>query len=530
MKKFAFVTALGLCAVFVVAASAQVNRGAGKKIEPIGQFAPTVSERTAEQMDAFAASHPVDEHPVVRFRPTMGDAEYRRVQAAAAAQPKIAGSKIQGQSPIPLHGITGATKFLGGDATGNASVGEPGWIPPDTEGAIGTTQFVQTANNYINVYSKAGVQLSHRSLTSFMGSPTSTFDSRVQWDALWGRWVVTSDAFPVDSTHQYFYLAFSKTASATGAWWIYVINTNGFTGTGSFWDFPSLGMQQDAIVYTANVFGTSSFLGAFTFSVPKAQVYNGQGFYTHVFGGLAATLQPSHVIKNDETGYMWLAAADGSAHISMYAFENPSSYDNQILWGPYSVTGVPAYSAPAPSTQLTCGGGTNALDTSDARFVNAGTQYGDLLYQVHSYNFITATIRYYVISGLSSFLPTVHETSYFYGDRSAVSDDWNASIAADTADNLVITWTSAYSAGYYAQVRYVGRQHGDPAISGAVGAVLQTSPTCLTGDYDSNFGHQRWGDYSAVTADPLTAKTFWIINEDIINSSTWGNEIGKVHF
>lgn len=526
MKKFAFVTALTVCAVFVVAAPAQVARGTGQQIKPIGQFAPTVSERTPEQMDAFAASHPMVGSPIVPFRPTMGDAEYRRLKAMADAQPRIARPNLQ--SPIPLHGITGATKFAGGNRSDNGSVGEPGWFPPDTEGAIGASQFVQTANNYINVYSKAGALLSHKSLTSFMGSSTSTFDSRVQWDALWGRWVVASDSFPIDSTHQNFFFAISKTPSATGAWWVYFVNTNGFTGTGSFWDFPSMGLQQDSIIFTANVFGTSSFLGAYTFAVPKAQAYNGQGWYADVFGGLAATLQPPHVPKNDESGFAWLAAASGSGAITMYAMESPSNPNNTELYGPYAVTGVPAYSAPASATQPGCGGGVNALDTSDARFVNASTQYGDKLYQVHSVAFGTANVRYYVISGLSAFVPKVAETGLFW--TTGTSSDWNASIAADTSDNLVITWSSVDS-GYNAEVRYVGRQAGDPAISGGgAGAPLITSGTCLTGNYDPNFGHQRWGDYSAVTVDPMTAKTFWIINEDIIDAVTWGNEIGKVHF
>jgi hypothetical protein len=243
---------------------------------------------------------------------------------------------------------------------------------------------------------------------------------------------------------------------------------------------------------------------------------------------LDATLQPPHVLKQDETGFAWLAAA-ASGGIKMYRFENPSSPNNNILTGPYTVTGVPAYSAPPSAVQpAPCGGGTNAVDTSDTRFVNASTQYGDLLYQVHSVNVGTATPRYYVISGLSSSAPTVHETGLFW--NTSTSSDWNASIAADTSDNLVITYSSVDS-GYNAQVRYVGRQHGDAAISGGgVGAALHQSGACLTGDYDSSFGLQRWGDYSAVTLDPITAKTFWIINEDIIDASTWGNEIGKVHF
>jgi len=36
-----------------------------------------------------------------------------------------------------------------------------------------------------------------------------------------------------------------------------------------------------------------------------------------------------------------------------------------------------------------------------------------------------------------------------------------------------------------------------------------------------------------VTVDPSAAKTFWLINEDILGdkgTSQWGNEIGKINF
>ncbi|MFI5098769.1 MAG: hypothetical protein ACHQT6_12420 [Candidatus Acidiferrales bacterium] len=529
MKKFLFVTALVACAAMLVSVS--FAQDASKRIAPLARVHADATERTQEQMDAYEATHPVVQEAIAPFRPTMGDTEYRMLKAGLDAQAKTAaGNKAQSfQSPVPLHGVTGATKYTGGDSSGNASLGQPHWVPPDTEGAIGATQFVQTANDYINVYNKAGVLLTHRSLNAFFGASTDTFDPRVTWDALWQRWVVTADSFAVSSTEQDFYWAVSKTNNADGPWYVYKWNTSGITGAGSLWDFPSVALQQDAMVVTANVFGTSSFKGAYLMGIPKAQIYNGRGVYWFVYGGLWATLQPSKVLPNDETGIDWLAAA-ANGGIEMYALENPGTESTEVLAGPYAVTGVPAYSAPPSAVQpAPCGGGTNALDTSDARFVNIGTQYGDLLYQVHSYNFVTATIRYYVISGLGSFAPTVHETHYFYGDPSALSDDFNASIAADTSDNLVITWTSNYSAGYNAQVRYVGRQHGDPAISGAAGAVLTGSGSCMTADYDPNFGIQRWGDYSATTLDPVTAKTFWIINEDIIGGD-WGNEIGKVHF
>ena len=47
-----------------------------------------------------------------------------------------------------------------------------------------------------------------------------------------------------------------------------------------------------------------------------------------------------------------------------------------------------------------------------------------------------------------------------------------------------------------------------------------TSSATLTGDFDANFGVQRWGDTSQVTRD-TTATTVWAWNE-IVPNSQWG--------
>jgi hypothetical protein len=359
----------------------------------------------------------------------------------------------------------------------------------------------------------------------------------VQWDPVWSRWVVTADAFAESSTVQYFFIAVSKTSSATGAWFVYSTNTNSFTGTGAFWDFPSIGMDQDGLIFTANVFGPSSFLGSYTFALSKALAYNGhpQGFA--IFGGLAATLQPPVLHSTDANGYAFLAAAPGgSGTISLYAMRDSSRPNVTTLFGPYSVSGVPAFAIPPSVVQPSpCGGGSNAIDSGDNRFNNASTQDGDKLYQVHTVALGGFSApRYYIISGLSSFSPTVAETGTFFA--TGTSYDFNASIGEDNSGEMVMTWSVTDPAlSTNAQVKFVGKQAGDPIISGTGGGqgVLLTSGACITGNFDSRFGLQRWGDYSQVTPDPstlTTARKFWMVNETIVNSSTWGSEFGSVHF
>ena len=144
---------------------------------------------------------------------------------------------------------------------------------------IGKTQFVSVSNDVFEVRSRGGALLKTNSLNRLFGYSTeSMFDPRVQYDEEYQRFIITADAFAESSTVQILGLAVSQTNSATGNWWIYLFNITGIGGTGSFYDFPMLGMSQDALLLTANVFPASGGGWSSLFSVAKARVYNGFGF------------------------------------------------------------------------------------------------------------------------------------------------------------------------------------------------------------------------------------------------------------
>ncbi len=522
MKKFAFVAALVACAAMLAAvASAQSGP---QQIAPSAHLSVTAVERTPEQMDAYQATYAPPQAKAAPFHPTVNETEYRQMKEAAKAagmQSRPTGANAPTPNAPPVFG----SQFAGPN---ECDTGSGCWFPPDSNGTIGKSQFVSTDNNIFAVYSKAGLLLKEVSLNAFFGyGAQPMFDPRVQYDETWQRFIVTAAAFPQSSTSQILGIAVSKTASATGTWWIYLFDVGFLGGAGGFYDFPMLGESQDAVIFTANVFTATSFQGSSEFSWAKARFYNGLGLSFPIFTGLVATMQPSHQLTADQNGYSWMMAAPSNSNtLWLVAIAYPASPPDTKLLGYYTVP-VTAYTVPAGAVQPGCGGGTNALDTSDNRFVNAGTQNGDRLYQAHSV-YSLATGRYYIIKGLSSFAPALQESGDFFGV--ANSADFNVSIAADSSNRMVLNWSSVSPTLYNAQVRFTGKLSTDPVISGAKGTVLFTSPTCLTGNFDSNFGEQRWGDYSQVSVDPSTAKTFWIINETIPSTGDWGTRVGKVHF
>jgi hypothetical protein len=461
------------------------------------------------------------------FRPTTDEATYRSMKKSAAIA--AAAARNVPAAPEPLLPTILPTSFPGGTQVDNGGVGQPSWYPPDAAGAVGAKQFVQVHNAYMRITSKTGVFVAIKSLQSLMGYTAAyLFDPRVQWDPVWSRWIITAIAFEESAAVQRQFIAVSKTTNANGPWWVYSTNTRAFTQSGAFWDYAGLGFDQDSIIITANVFGVSSFLGAYTFPLAKAQAYNGRGQGFPVWGGLAATLQPPITTAADLNGYAWLAAApNGSGAITMYAMRDSSRPNAAFLFGPYAVAGVAAYAVP-PDANQPCAGAP-LVDTLDNRFVNSGSQVGDRYYQVHTIALGPAAVRYYVIAGLFSFAPTVVETGTFYS--SASSHDFNPSIAANAFHDLVMTWSRS-DGSTLPQMKIVGRTNGSPAISATGGGqlVVGASALCITG----NGSPSRWGDYSQVSVDttaqttPAT-KRFWWTNE-LANGATWITRFGFSRF
>ena len=353
--------------------------------------------------------------------------------------------------------------------------------------------------------------------TFFNYTAQTLFDPRVVYDSTWNRWIVTADAFQESATVQRFFIAVSTSADPTSTFFIYNLNVN-FFGNNNFWDFPQLGMDQDAVLSTANIFSGNTFLGADFFAVAKARLYNGLGFSVPVFTGLVGTLAPP-IVRDQNASTFLIAAPPSGTTLSKYTATDTSKGFDINLAGPDSIN-VPSYTVPPSAHQP---GTTKLLDTSDSRFVNASTQIGDDLWQTHTINFVgfPAPKFYRIITSTN----TVGQSNLYFA--SATSDDFNASIAANDAGDCFVTWTSTDAgAGKNAQVRLSGKRNADAGIS--AGPIAVTSPTFY---HPSTDNPERWGDYSAVTTDPLNSANAWLVNEKINpNGLLWGSRIVRFGF
>src|SRR5438094_1275264 len=166
-------------------------------------------------------------------------------------------------SPGPFVATTSGLNFAG---VGNGDYGfVPNAAPPDTNGAVGATQYVQWVNESFAVFDKTTGTLLHgpvagNTLWAGFGGGCETNndgDPIVQYDKMAGRWVFTQ--FSVSTTPYLQCVAVSTTPDATGTY-----NRYAFNYGNQFPDYPKLGVWPDAYYVTYNIFTNGQ-----TFAGPK---------------------------------------------------------------------------------------------------------------------------------------------------------------------------------------------------------------------------------------------------------------------
>jgi hypothetical protein len=146
------------------------------------------------------------------------------------------------------------------------NTGSPGTsraTPPNCVGDIGPTQFLVCVNGRIRTFNRLGVPDGALDMTtdSFFnsvrgGEPTA--DPRVRYDKLSGRWFITMRSVSIPPASNRMMLAVSNSGD--------IANSSGFTffqfpvtldpmfPVGSFFDFPSMGVDKFALYVAGNTF------------------------------------------------------------------------------------------------------------------------------------------------------------------------------------------------------------------------------------------------------------------------------------
>jgi hypothetical protein len=132
-------------------------------------------------------------------------------------------------------------------------------------------------------------------------------------------------------------------------------------------------------------------------------------------------------------------------------------------------------------------------------------------------------IRWFELRNVTSGPVTVFQESTYQpnGDWR-----WMGSVAQDQQGNLALGF-SASSATIFPQIRYAGRLVSDP-----VNTLAQGEAHLFDGTGSQLDTFNRWGDYSAMSIDPVDDCTFWYTQEyySTTDSFNWRTRIGNFKF
>ncbi|PYX93849.1 MAG: hypothetical protein DMG67_03235 [Acidobacteria bacterium] len=507
---------------------------------------PTISAQEMGRPEILAAEHavslPLRELPTLTEVPGFRAKLVHLIPQAATTQPDGA---LQTET-TPAVATTAGLNFAG---VGNGDYGfTPNAAPPDTNGAVGATQYVQWVNESFAVFDKstgslikgpvAGNQLFQALGSSHPCAVNNDGDPIAQYDKQAGRWVLTQ--FSVTGGPPFFQcVAVSTTSDATGSYHVYAFQQPNFN------DYPKLGVWPDAYYVTFNIF-TNTFQGARVCAFDRAAMLSGAAATQVCFqlSSSFASLLPADLDgASGATGSTSAPPAGtpnflvnfGSNSLRLWRFHvDFATPGNSTLTGPTTI--------PVAAFAAACRGGgacipqsstSQKLDSLADRLMyrlayrNFGTH--DALVVNHSVTVgkgktSRAGIRWYE---LRSSTPGSGNFSVFQQGTFAPDSTfrWMGSIAMDKVGDIAVGY-SASSSSVFPSIRYSGRVSSD-----ALGT-LESENVLQAGGGSQLTNLSRWGDYSSITIDPSDDCTLFYTTEYLKASGTfnWSTRIGSFKF
>jgi hypothetical protein len=457
--------------------------------------------------------------------------------------PRVPNRHVDSADPI-VQNLSGSVRQMPAPLIHFPGIPFPGvgcnCAPPDTNGDVGETQYVQMVNEGVQVFDKA-------TGTSLMGpigisalwagfggvcENNGSGDPVVLYDQLADRWLISQFAGVSVPTNEC--IAISTTSDATGTYYRYAFNL----GT-NFFDYPHLGVWPDGYYMAMNVFNSAgtAFLGPQAFAFDRAAMLAGLPGAVFVTPGLGSA--------SDET-YL-PADLDGDNLPPVGApnpfLEYPSSNTYRIrhfhadFATPANSTFTLFANPPAAGFTTLCGttracvpqlGTADKLDAIGDRlmFRLAYRKFADHDALVGNFTVSSggvAGIRWFELRDVILGPVSVQQQSTYQPDTTW---RWMGSAAMDSEGNMALGY-SASSASINPQLRYAGRLATDPP-----GTLPQAEAHLYDGTGSQTGTGNRWGDYSSLNIDPVDDCTFWYTSEyyDTTGTFNWRTRIGSFRY
>jgi hypothetical protein len=435
----------------------------------------------------------------------------------------------------PAHG----TAFAG---LGN---GFPGFsltsAPPDTNGSIGSTQYVQWVNTSFAVFDKStgkvvsgGGPFAGNTLWSGFGGGCQTNndgDPIVLFDKQAQRWIFTQ--FSVSTLPYTQCYAISQSSDARGPYFRFAFSY----GNVQFPDYTKIGVWPTGYFVTHNIFNNgSTFAGAKVCAIDRAAALAGTtptqicNQLSTAFGGLLPSdLDGSNPPPAGSPNYL---VSFGTNSLNVWEFiPNFASPPASTFTGPTNLP-VAAFTPacngstciPQPSVRQKLDSLADRLMFRAAYRNRTSVGGAESIVLSHSVKSPTSAsgIRWYELR-ISAMTPSVFQQGTFA--PADTTSRWMPSIAMNKCGDIIVGY-SASSTSVRPSIRATGRLSTDPV------GTMQTEVNLVTGGGSQNGGLSRWGDYSAMSVDPATDSTMYYTNEFLkaTGSFNWNTAVMPVKF
>ncbi len=461
------------------------------------------------------------------------DLAARHTPAAEAPDPVQQTAPGAAATPAPIRNFEGISD------DDNAAILGFRIVPPDTEGDVGASHYVQVINLLLAVYDKSTGNLvfgpvAANTLWSGFGGICETNndgDPIVLYDDAADRWLVSQFAIGADG-HQC--IAVSTTGDPTGSYHRYDFNVS----PTFFNDYPKLGVWPDAYYMSANEFN-SSYRGVIAVAFERSRMLAGQSAQMVKFGPLECdaecyfSMQPAHF----EGGTAPPAGApnpfiqswDDEVWGTGSGSDGYRMFDFHVDWttpGNSTFTQLPQVNAPEFNAAF-CNFSRNCIPQPKpsegldplGQFTMYRAQYRNFgshqtLVVNHSVNVGSnrAGVRWAELRNTGSSW-TLHQTGT-YAPADGLNR-WMGSAAMDGEGNIALGF-SVSSSNVFPSVRYVSRLATDP-----LGTMPGGEVTLVAGAGSQRQSFNRWGDYSTMSVDPVDDCTFWYTQEYYANSGSF---------
>ena len=408
---------------------------------------------------------------------------------------------------------------------------------PDTNGAVGATQYVQWVNVSFEVFDKSSGNrllgpLYGNTLWTGFGGPCETSedgDIIAEYDKVAGVWVMSQHAYGASGGAPFYLcVAVSKTSDATGAWNLYA-----FTLPPNFPDYPKLAVWPDAYYVSINEQNPLTFanLGALVCALDRQSMIGGNPASPIQCFQLSTTYQS--LLPSDLDGSILPPAGSpnyflnlGSNSLNLWQFHVDWKIPtNSTFTGPTVV--------PVTIFTRACGGSSVCIPQVGTSQLLDGI--GDrLMYRVGYRHFADgheslvashsigspSGIRWYEIQSPGT-TPEVFQQATFAPDASW---RWMPSIAMDQMGDIAVGY-SVSSSSIAPAIRYTGRLQSDPLDT------MQSENSIIEGPSVQQ-GSNRWGDYSAMSIDPMDDCTFFYTNQyqGTFGFNNWNTRIASFKY